>query len=196
MVPAGRAFLALALGLAITFTGGHTATFGLVVFGVYAVLAGFFLLASWFGPRAPTEARAAFRAQGAVTLVAGVAALVSPGGGMAYLVWVLSGWAVVTGALELVSGIRFRHRVAAWTDWIAVGGLTILLGLVTLILPPDIAEAFSGDKGVEGLLTSAIIVTGMLGAWGVVTGVLQAIAAASPAFGGTRQQAAATEHRS
>jgi uncharacterized membrane protein HdeD (DUF308 family) len=196
MTVAGRALLALALGLAITFTTGHTAEFGLVAFGMYAVLSGLLLLVAWFGPRAPAEARTSFRAQAAVTLIAGVVALAAPDGGMAYLVWVLSGWAIVTGALELVSGIRFRHRSASWADWTAVGALTVLLGLIALLLPPDIADAFTGDRGVTGLLTSAIIVTGMLGAWGVLTGVLQAIAAASPALARPRRQDAAAGSRS
>lgn len=180
MLPAARAALAIALGLAITFTGGHTAAFGLVAFGVFAVLSGLLLLASTFGPRAAREARTAFRAQGAVSVVAGIAALALPSGGTGYLVWVLSGWAIVTGALELVSGIRARGRAAAWTDWTAVGALTVLLGIVVLVIPPDISDAFSGEKGVEGLVTSPIILVGMLGGWAVITGVLQAIAAASP----------------
>jgi len=180
MVPAGRAVLAIALGLTITFTTGHTATFGLVVFGGYAILAGVVLLLAWIGPRAAAEARSAFRAQGVVSLVAGIAALVLPGGGMGYLVLLVSGWAIVCGALELMSGLRFRRRVTAWTDWIAVGALTLVLGVVTLVLPPDISQSYSGDTGVEGLLTSAIIVTGLLGAWGVLTGVLLAISAVSP----------------
>jgi len=180
ILPAGRAFLALALGLVITFTAGHTATFGLLVFGVFAVLSGLLLAAGSFGPRAEPISRTAFRAHAVVSVAAGIAALVLPGGGIGYLVWILSGWAIVTGALELVSGIRARRRVVAWTDWIAVGGLTVLLGAIVLIIPPDIADRFTGDKGVEGLLTSPIIVVGLLGGWGIVTGVLLAIAAASP----------------
>jgi uncharacterized membrane protein HdeD (DUF308 family) len=180
ILPAGRAFLALALGLVITFTAGHTATFGLIAFGVFAVPSGLLLAAGSFGRRAEPISRTAFRAQAVVTVIAGIAALVLPGGGMGYLVWILSGWAIVAGALELVSGIRARGRVVAWADWLTVGALTVLLGAVVLIIPPDIADRFTGDKGVEGLLTSPIIVVGLLGAWGIVTGVLLAIAAASP----------------
>jgi uncharacterized membrane protein HdeD (DUF308 family) len=180
ILPAGRAFLALALGLVITFTAGHTAAFGLLAFGVFAVLSGLLLGAGSFGPRAEPISRTAFRAQAVVSVAAGIAALVQPGGGIGYLVWILSGWAIVTGALELVSGIRARRRVVAWTDWIAVGGLTVLLGAIVLVIPPDIADRFTGDKGVEGLLTSPIIVVGLLGGWAIVTGVLLAIAAASP----------------
>ena len=180
ILTAGRAVLALALGLVITFTSGHTATLGLVAFGVFAVISGLLLLGAYIGRRAPVAARTPFRAAGLVSVVAGIAALVVPGGGIGYFVWVLSGWAIVTGALELVSGIRFRRTGVAWTDWITVGALTVILGIVTLVIPPDISQPFSGEKGVEGLLTSPIILVGMLGAWAVITGVLQAIAAASP----------------
>jgi uncharacterized membrane protein HdeD (DUF308 family) len=190
MLPAARAAVALALGLVITFTGGHTADFGLVAFGVFAVLTGLLVLGSTFGPAASREASTAFRAHGAVSVIAGAAALLLPSGGPAYLVWVLSGWAIVTGALELVSGIRARGRAAAWADWAAVGALTVLLGVVVLVTPPDISDAFRGDKGVEGLLTSPIILIGMLGAWAIVTGVLQAISAASPKESAPRREVA------
>ena len=189
ILSAGRAALALALGLVITFTGGHTATFGLIAFGVFAVLSGLLLLAATFGPRARPEARTAFRASGVVSVVAGIAALVLPAGGTGYLIWVVSGWAIVTGALELFSGIRARGRVAGWTDWVTVGGLTVLLGIVALVIPPDIADSFDDGKGGEGLVTAPIIVIGMLGAWAVITGVLQAIAAASPKIVRARPEA-------
>ncbi len=60
-----------------------------------------------------------------------------------------------------------------------------------LVIPPDIADRFTGDKGVEGLLTSPIIVVGLLGGWGIVTGVLLAIAAASPRQARARAEATA-----
>lgn len=174
----GRALLAIALGLVITFTTGHTARFGLVAFGVFAVLSGLLLLAASIGPRAPVDGRTGLRAQAAISLVAGIAALVQTGGGVGYLILLLSGWAIVTGALELVGGLRFRG-VAGWADRVIAGALTILLGAVVLVIPPDLAQPFSGDNGIQGLVTSGIVVVGVLGAWAVVTGVLQAIGAAS-----------------
>jgi uncharacterized membrane protein HdeD (DUF308 family) len=196
MISAGRAVLAIALGLVITFSQAHTAGFGLAVFGGYAVLAGGFLLVAWFGPRAPRRARTAFRAQGAVTLLAGIAALVQPAAGPAYFVWVLSGWAIVTGALEAVSGIRHRGSAPEWTDWVATGALTVLLGAIVLVLPPDIADVFATpDESVQGVLTSPIIVVGLLGGWAVITGVLQAIGAATPVIARRRAVSAPAEVR-
>jgi len=193
-MPAGRAALGLALGLVITFTGGHTATFGLIVFGGYAVLSGLFLFAATFGPRAVAQARTGFRVHAVVSLAAGIAALAITGGGIGYLVVVLSGWAILTGALELVSGIRARGAVRVATDWIAVGALTVVLGIVILVIPPDISQSFEGDKDVTGLLTSPIIVIGVLGAWAVITGVLQAISAATPKYGSSASSAVGEQH--
>ena len=115
ILPAGRAAPRRSRsGLAITFTGGHTATFGLVAFGVFAVLSRAADARVDRSARAQrAEARTAFRRRASCRVVAGIAALVLPTGGIGYLVWVLSGWAIVTGALELVSGIRARGRAAA-----------------------------------------------------------------------------------
>src|SRR5688500_18732034 len=139
ILSAGRALLALALGLVITFTTGHTPEFGLLVFGVFALASGLWLAAGSIGPKSEPIARTAFRAQSIIGVAAGIAALALPGGGTGYLIWILSGWAIVTGALELVSGIRARGRLAGWTDWVTVGGATLLLGAVVLVIPPDIA---------------------------------------------------------
>lgn len=192
ILSAGRAFLALALGLVTTFTAGHTSAFGLIAFGVFAVASGLWIAAGSFGPTSDPVTRTAFRAQAVVTVIAGIAALVLPGAGTGYLIWILSGWAIVTGALELVSGVRARRRATAWMDRLTVGALTLLLGAVVLVIPPDIADRFTGDKGVEGMLTSPIIVVGVLGGWGIVTGVLLAISAASPMAGAARSAKAET----
>ncbi|CAN5226054.1 hypothetical protein BH11ACT3_BH11ACT3_04880 [soil metagenome] len=180
VLPGSRAVLALALGLVITFNADHSAPLGLVVFGVFAVATAAAIgAASWRSP-ADTTARGSFLAQAAVTLVAGIAALVRPDGGVHYLVLVVSGWAIIAGALELVSGIRARGRAFATSDWIITGALTVLLGIVVLVVPPDLAVHFEGEKGVEGMLTSSIVIVGVLGFWGIITGVLLGIAAASP----------------
>ncbi len=183
-LPAGRAAVAIVLGLVITFSADHSAPLGLLTFGVFAVVTGLliggFAIAS--GPGSMT--RGASIAQAVVTLAAGVAALAITTGGVGYLVLVVSGWAIIAGALELASGLRGRRQGAsrsiATNDSVLVGALTVILGIAVLVIPPDLAVPFEGDKGVSGVLTSAVIVVGSIGFWGVITGVLLAISAASP----------------
>jgi uncharacterized membrane protein HdeD (DUF308 family) len=179
VVPALRAVAALVVGFAITFTPAHSATFGLIAFGLYAVVAGAILLADSLGSRGDQSSRGLFLTQGVVTVLAGVAALVLPEGGVHYLVFVVSAWAIVTGALELVSGIRARTRLPAARDWMILGGLTLLLAIGFLVVPPDYSQTLGGIEQIKGQLTASVVLVGMFGAWAIVAGVLLGISAVS-----------------
>jgi uncharacterized membrane protein HdeD (DUF308 family) len=172
-----RGILALALGITITLTLEHTPVFGLVTFGSFALLAGVVLVGvSLFGAYAG-RMRAGFLAQGVVTAAAGIVALSVPGGGVAFLGYLVGAWAVVAGLLEGASGILARKLSPLARDWIIVGVLTVALGLVALLLPPDIAQTFAGERGASGTLTSSVILIGVIGVWAILVGVLQTISA-------------------
>ena len=178
-----RAAAALVLGLAITFTGGHSAGFGLVAFGIFGVVAGAVLLVGALLALAGTM-RGPFVVQAIVTLAAGIVALVvvasAPANGdVIVLVGVVSVFAVVTGALELVAGVRARRRDRSARDWILTGGLTVLLGIAFLVVPPDYTQHLGGIQNITGTLTASVVLVGLLGAWGILVGVLQAISAVS-----------------
>jgi len=172
-----RGILALALGLTITLTLEHTPAFGLITFGVFAVLSGAVLLLAGVRSAYPGRMRGAFLAQAAVTIAAGVVALSVPGGDVAFFAILVGSWAVVAGLLEASSGFLARSFAPLARDWIIAGVLTVLLGGVALLLPPDFAHAFAGDKGNAGILTSSVILIGVVGAWAVLIGVLQCISA-------------------
>jgi uncharacterized membrane protein HdeD (DUF308 family) len=179
LVPAVRALVALAVGFAITFTPGHSATFGLVAFGVFGLVAGAVLVAGSLGVRGDPATRGPFLAQGVVTLLAGVAAVVLPTGGVHYYVFVVSAWAILSGGLELVSGLRARRRLAAARDWILLGALTLVLAVVFLIVPPDYNQPLGGIEQIKGQLTASVVLVGLFGAWAIVSGVLLGISAVS-----------------
>jgi uncharacterized membrane protein HdeD (DUF308 family) len=172
-----RGILALALGLTITLTLEHTPVFGLVTFGVFAVLTGVVLLgATLFGAYAG-RMRAGFLAQGVATVAAGGVALAVPGGGVAFLAYLVGAWALVAGLLEAASGILARKLSPLARDWIIAGVLTVALGVVALLLPPDFEQSLVGEKGATGTLTSSVILIGVIGAWAILVGVLQTISA-------------------
>jgi uncharacterized membrane protein HdeD (DUF308 family) len=179
VVPALRAVVAIAVGFTITFTAAHSATFGLVAFGLFGVVAGAVLLAGSLGSRSDLASRGLFLTHGAVTVLAGIAALVLPAGGVHYFVFVVSAWAIVSGALELVSGIRARRRLPIARDWMILGGLTLVLAIAFLIVPPDYTQTLGGIEQIKGQLTASVVLVGMFGAWAIVVGVLLGIAAVS-----------------
>ncbi|HEY4224493.1 MAG TPA: DUF308 domain-containing protein [Pseudolysinimonas sp.] len=191
VVPALRAVVALIVGFAITFTPAHSAAFGLVAFGIFAIVEGAIVGAGALGDRSERQARGLFLVQGILTVVAGIAAVALPDGGVHYLVWVVSAWAVVTGALELVSGIRARGRLAAARDWMILGGLTLVLAIGFLLVPPDYAQTLGGIEKIQGELTASVVLVGMFGAWAIIAGVLLGIAAVSARSPHPRRAAAA-----
>ena len=173
-----RAALALILGLATTFSSGHSAAFGLVAFGVFGLVAGAVLVAGSL-TAVETRSRGLALVQGAITLVAGVVALVLARGDVVALVGVVGVWAVLAGAIELVGGMRARGRLRSARDSMITGALTLLLGIAFFVVPPGYSQSLGGIEKVSGTLTASVVLVGLLGAWGIVTGVLQAISAVS-----------------
>lgn len=172
-----RGILALALGVTITLTLEHTPAFGLVTFGVFAVLSGAVLLVGTLRGTYAGRLRGAFVAHGVVSLAAGIAALVLWQSGLAVFAFLLGGWALAVGVLEGVSGLLARSRSSLARDWLITAVLTVALGVTAFVLPPDFVQSFSGDRGVAGTLTSSVILIGVVGAWAILVGVLQTISA-------------------
>jgi uncharacterized membrane protein HdeD (DUF308 family) len=177
-VPLARAVPALVLALVVTFTPDHSAALGLVTLGVFGILAGAVLTAFALRSRRSVT-RTITLAQGLVTIVAGVASLAAPGGGLPYFVFVLTAFAAITGFLELYLGLRSRGHAGSSRDWVFAGALTAVLALVVLLLPPDFSQVFTGPDGVVRELTASVIVVGTLGAYWAILGIYLVIAALS-----------------
>jgi hypothetical protein len=184
--PLARAVPAAALACVITFAGGfYTPEYGLASFGGFAIVTG--LLGILLSARvlARDASRTLFLIQSVVSVAAGIGALVGMNGGLPVLLVVISLWGVVTGFLELFAGIRVRRGRAVGRDWIFIGGLTILLAVVALVIPPDYVQHYNapGDGGSRVLNTSVMIV-GALGVYGAIAAVYLAIAGFSLRWGG------------
>jgi uncharacterized membrane protein HdeD (DUF308 family) len=167
--------LALIVAAVITFTrDAHTAEFGLIVFGLYAVLEGLTLVI--LSPRAVADplTRTLFVVQGGIGVLAGGLALSLLTSGLGFYLFVVTVWAALTGFIELYCGLRNRGKAAAARDWLIAGGLTVLLALALMLSSVD-----------------AILCIGLFGAWAVAIGVFQAIGGVSlrfPSHGAATEQ--------
>lgn len=180
-VVVARSVTALGATIAITFSADHSAEFGLTVFGIYAIVLGAVLIVGARAALTPGVPRRIVIAQGIVSLLAGVIALVASWGGVALLLSLVSGWAAITGFLELYLGLRRRWgaQVAHSKDWVFTGALTALFALVMLLIPLDFSQAYTGPDNVERFLTASVIGVGMLGAYCGILGVYLVIAGLS-----------------
>lgn len=187
-----RAIPALAVGLVITFSADHTASFGLITFGAFALATG--ILMGWGSFRLENRhLRAVSLLLASVSAGCGVAALMVNGSGPGALFLLVIIFGAATGFLELYLGLRGRGRHDAARDWIAVGVLTALLAIAVLLVPADYSLPWSAtDVGAaaSGVLTSQIIVVGIFGAYAILVGVYLAIGGLSSRWSARAEPAA------
>ena len=188
-----RALPAIALAVVITFSQDHSTRLGFVTFGVFALVSGIAVAAGAVRALDAGVARWTFVAQGALGVLAGLTALLSSGGGTAFLIFVVSAWAVVTGFLELYSGLRGRGRIDSSRDWLFAGGLTVLFAVAVLLVPADYAQLFTGPDDVQRSLTASIVLVGLVGAYDALLGVYLVIAGLSLKWAGRTVAATAAE---
>jgi len=153
VVPVVRGLLALVPAAVITFSQNHAPELGLVVFGAWAIVSGLVVGALSLRLVEDRGIRSLFLVNAVATTAAGLLAVTIPGG-LAYLLYLVSVWAAVTGFVELYAGLRARGRTSAARDWIAAGAFTAVAAVVFLLLPPD-----------------SVTAVGLLGAYFVILGV-------------------------
>ena len=161
-----RAIIFVTVGLFITFTQSHSAATGLLALAVFGIgLAVANIAATIWDKRSYLSLES--RPLTLISLAAGLfAALIPQTDPMAQalaFVYLVSGWAVVSGALELYLANRSGFRTRAGKDGLITAVLGLGLGALFLIAPLDIVSA-----------------VGFFGAYLVICGVHLGITALTP----------------
>jgi uncharacterized membrane protein HdeD (DUF308 family) len=182
-VPLARAVPAAGLACVITFAGGHySPEFGLFSFGGFALIAGILGIILSLRALAGVD-RTVFLLQALVSVVVGTTALIGSRAGLPLFLVLVSGWAALAGVLEFYAGMRERRALAAARDWIFIGGLTAVFAIVTLLIPPDFVQHYTGPDGSPRILNTSVMVVGGLGVYGAIVTVYLVIAALSLKWG-------------
>jgi uncharacterized membrane protein HdeD (DUF308 family) len=128
-----RGIAAVLFGLAALFWPGLTLLVLIVIFGVYAVIDGIFAIVA--GIRGSGGRRWLLLAEGALSVLFGLAVLFWPGLSALVLLYVISFWAILTGLLRVVMAISLRREIE--NEWLMIlsGVLSVLFGVVLGALP-------------------------------------------------------------
>lgn len=171
-----RALFAAAAAIMITFTSNHSAAVGLAVFsGFVSVSALVMVLAAWLV--FPAGSRWPYVLLGALGMVAGLAAGVPAWRTADMFFIVVVTWALISGGIELLAGIRARRAGDALArDAITVGSLGILLGVVLLLIPTGFTQNYTIDHAGSFVLSGIILGVGMLGGYAAILAVFLGIA--------------------
>jgi uncharacterized membrane protein HdeD (DUF308 family) len=156
-----RALAAILLGVIALWLPGPTLAAIVIVFGIYAITDGVLaILAAVRGIRRKERWRAMLF-EGIIGIVAGAIAVMWPGIGALALTYLVAGWALATGALEIAAAIRLRKIMAG--EW-----LLMIAGILSIVLAVLVA-AFPG--------VGALTIVWWLGAYALAYGVISLVLA-------------------
>jgi uncharacterized membrane protein HdeD (DUF308 family) len=105
------------------------------LFGLFAFVNGLFGLAGALRYHGDRGHGGILVLQGVLGVVAGTMAFMFPGAALYVLVLAAAGWAVATGALELITAVRLRRELRGEWMLALTGVLSIAFGVALLIQP-------------------------------------------------------------
>ncbi len=186
-----RALFAAAAAVMITFSPDHSAAVGLSVFSGFVLTTALVqIVAVWLvypaGQRWPSVVLAI------LGFVAGMVAGVPAWRTDDLFFVVVIAWALATGTVELVVGLRARRAAdPAARDSITVGAFGLLLGVVLLAIPAGFVQPYAIEGAGDFVLTGIILGVGMFGGYAAIVAVFLGIAGLTPK---RADEAAPTEH--
>jgi uncharacterized membrane protein HdeD (DUF308 family) len=161
-----RAAIFLSVGLFITFAQSHSAATGLLALAIFGIGLAFANIASTIWDKRnylSVESLPLTLISLAAGLFAALTPQTDPTAQALAFVYLVAGWAVVFGALELYLANRSGLKTRTGKDGLITAVLGVALGLLFLIAPLDIVSA-----------------VGFFGAYLVICGVHLGIAALTP----------------
>jgi hypothetical protein len=175
-----RALIAAAAALMITFSSDHSAPVGLAVFSGFVFVTSLVqILAAWLV--LPAGARWSSILQAAFGLIAGMVTGIPMWRTDDLFFFVVVTWALVTGGIELLAGIRARRTSDPLArDAITVGAFGILLAGALLLIPAGFLQEYTIDKAGTFLLSGIILGVGLFGGYAAIVAVFLGIAGLTP----------------
>ena len=150
-----RGVIAVLFGLLTFFIPGITLISLVLLFGFYAILDGIFDIVS--AMKAPGH-HWPLLVEGIVGIVAGLVTFMWPAITAMVLVYLIAFWAILTGLLEIVAGIRLREVIANEMLLILMGVISTLFGILIIIFPGAGALAIIIWIGAYALVFGIILI--------------------------------------
>jgi uncharacterized membrane protein HdeD (DUF308 family) len=153
-----RGLVAVLFGLVILLWPGLILAVLSLLFGIYALVDGGVVLV----PALRSSDRGARRwlplAEGTVGVIAGLVALLWPGLTASGLLYVIVGWALVTGILKIPTAIVLRSEVE--NVWLLAGGgaLSVLFGVILAALVGSELPALAPFIGVFAVVVGLALI--------------------------------------
>jgi uncharacterized membrane protein HdeD (DUF308 family) len=146
--------LGIAVGLIAILYPGLALTTLALLYGAWALVAGATTLATGWRVASARGRSWPFLVTGAVSLIAGLIAILLPGITIITLALLIGAWLVVAGAMEIYAAWRIRDEIS--NEWllIAIGALRVAAGALILYEP----------------VIGAVVTAALFATWSILSG--------------------------
>lgn len=156
-----RGALAVLFGAVVFLTPGIALSALIALIGAYMLVDGVFSIVNGVRDRTTNRNWWVLLLEGVVGIIAGVLTFIWPGVTAVIVLYLVAGWAVVTGVFEILAAIRLREEIEG-EIWLGLSGLVSIVFGVVLVLFPG-----------TGILSLLLFV----GAYAVVFGIIMIVLA-------------------
>jgi uncharacterized membrane protein HdeD (DUF308 family) len=156
-----RGLAGIAFGLATLIAPGISIAGLIILFGAYALIDGVLAIVSAVRRRGRHDRWGLLVLEGIVGVGAAVVTVLWPGLTALALLFVIAGWAIVTGVLEIASAVVLRKQITG--EWLLVlsGIASLIFGVVLFLFP------------VAGVVAIALLI----GSYALVFGIILVVLA-------------------
>lgn len=130
-----RGILALIFGILCFFYPMSALIVLVMFFGAYALVDGIFAIAAAIGGATDGPPWWMLLLEGIFGIIVGVLTFFMPGVTALTLVYLIAGWAIVTGVLQVISAIRLRKEISG--EWLLIlgGVISVIFGVLIALFP-------------------------------------------------------------
>ncbi|MGE5645407.1 MAG: HdeD family acid-resistance protein [Acidobacteriota bacterium] len=147
-----RGIAALVFGILAILWPGASLTALVLLFGAYALFDGILAVVSSIARAHGGGGRWVPLLEGLVGIAAGLVTFAAPGFTLLALLFLIGGWAILTGILEVAVAIRIRKLITGEWALILGGVLSILFGVLLFAAPAAGAIAIAWWIGAYALI--------------------------------------------
>lgn len=153
-----RGLAGIAFGLVTLIAPGISIAALIILFGAYALIDGLLAILSAVRRRGTHHRWRLLVLEGVVGVGAAVVTVLWPGLTALSLLFIIAGWAIVTGVLEISSAIVLRKQITG--EWLLVlsGVASVVFGVVLFLFPAAGAVAIALLIGSYALVFGVILV--------------------------------------
>jgi uncharacterized membrane protein HdeD (DUF308 family) len=168
-----RGVVAVVFGVLTILRPGVTLAVLILLFGGYAIANGVFTIITAVANRHGESRWGSLLVSGVLSIAFGVAAFLMPDITAVLLLYIIAGWAILTGVSEIFTAVRLRKVITG--EWLLViaGVVSIAFGCFLVVFPGAGALAVTLWIGVYALMVGILLIALALRlrSWGQAHGV-------------------------